>query len=39
MFGAFPIQFILYLCLAATFPEGGRLIEVGLYLFTLYIVG
>ena len=39
MFTAIPIQFILYLYLAAnlyeaaTFqsPEGGRLIEVGLY--------
>jgi len=32
MFTAFPIQFKLYLCKAATFqsPEGGCLIEIGL---------
>ena len=34
MFTAFPTQFILYLYYTATFqsPEGGRLIEVGLYI-------
>ena len=35
MFAAFPVQFILYLYIAATFesPEGGHLIEVGVITF------